>query len=160
MTSPLTTHAQSVQDVLSNNNLTCEVVELSASTRTAQEAAEAIGCQVGQIAKSLIFKTKESGITVLVLASGSNRVNEKTIEKHVGEKIEKADAAFTKTVTGFTIGGIPPVGHKQKIENIYIDEDLLSYPELWAAAGMPNAVFSLSCKDLVTLTSGMIISVD
>ena len=92
------------------------------------------------------------------MASGINRVNEKTIEKHVGEKIEKADADFARQTTGFAIGGIPPVGHIQTIET-FIDEDLLALDELWAAAGTPNAVFNLKTIDLQSLTNGKIISI-
>lgn len=150
--------AQSVQDVLAHKGLPLTVVELAASTRTAQDAALAIGCTVGQIVKSLIFCTKETRRPILVLASGPNRVDEKVIEQQVGEKIMKADADFTREVTGFAIGGIPPIGHKQHIET-YIDEDLLQYEEVWAAAGTPNAVFCLPSKELVALTGGKIIKI-
>jgi prolyl-tRNA editing enzyme YbaK/EbsC (Cys-tRNA(Pro) deacylase) len=151
--------AQSVQNALSQKGLECHVVEFPSSTRTAQEAADAIGCSVAQIVKSLIFKTKHSHKPVLVLASGPNRVNEVAIESYVGEKITKADADFTREVTGFAIGGIPPVGHTQQIEHIFIDQDLLKHQDLWAAAGTPHAVFKLQSKDLVALTAGKIISV-
>ncbi len=154
----LSKSAQSVQDALSKKGIEAKVVELPASTRTADEAAKAIGCQVAQIAKSLIFRTKQTHKAILVLASGINRVNEKTIARHVGEEIGKADADFTREVTGFAIGGIPPVGHVQKIET-YIDEDLLQYDELWAAAGTPNAVFSLSPLVLEDLTGGKVVSI-
>ncbi|MBS0359020.1 MAG: YbaK/EbsC family protein [Proteobacteria bacterium] len=154
----LSKSAQSVQDALSQKGLQFKVVELSASTRTAADAAATIGCEVAQIVKSLIFKTKHTKKPVLVLASGINRVNEKAIEKHLGEKLEKADADFTREVTGFAIGGIPPVGHKQAIET-FIDADLLKFEELWAAAGTPNAVFNLHSKDLESLASGKIISI-
>lgn len=150
--------AQSVQDVLHKKGLSCKVVELAASTRTAQEAADAIGCTVAQIVKSLVFSTKGSKKPILVLASGVNRVNEKTVAAQVGENIEKADAEFVREVTGFAIGGVPPVGHKQAIET-YIDEDLLRYPEIWAAAGTPHAVFSLNSAVLQELTNGKVIGV-
>lgn len=158
MSNSLSKSAQSVQDALTKYGLPLNVIELSASTRTAKEAAETIGCQVAQIIKSLIFKTKISRKPILVLASGVNRVNEKTIENLVGEQLEKADAAFTREITGFAIGGIPPIGHKQKLET-FVDEDLLQYEELWAAAGTPNAVFNLHSKDVVALTQGKIISI-
>lgn len=151
--------AQSVQDVLAKKGLTCKVVELSNSTRTAQDAAAAIGCDVAQIVKSLIFKTKETHRPVLVLASGPNRVNEKVIEALLGEKILKADAEFTRDITGFAIGGIPPIGHKEPIDLIFIDEDLLKFEDIWAAAGTPNAVFSLKGKDLCEMTKGKVISI-
>lgn len=154
----LSKSAQSVQDVLSKKGMEAKVVELPATTRTAEDAAKAIGCQVAQITKSLIFRTKHTNKPVLVLASGINRVNEKTIARAVGEEIVKADADFTREVTGFAIGGIPPIGHKQKIDT-YIDEDLLQYTEVWAAAGTPNAVFSLESSALKDLTEGTIIAI-
>lgn len=156
-TNILSRSAQSVQDALAKKGLQFKVVELPASTRTANDAAATIGCEVAQIVKSLIFQT-ETHKPILVLASGINRVNEKTIEAQVGEKITKADADFTRAVTGFAIGGIPPVGHKQKILT-FVDEDLLKYQELWAAAGTPNAVFNLNSVDLQNLTDGKIISI-
>jgi len=151
--------AQSVQDALARNGIDCKVLELSESTRTANDAATTIGCDVAQIVKSLIFKTKTTQKPVLILASGPNRVNEKVIESHLGEKITKADADFTKEITGFAIGGIPPVGHKQPIDFIFIDEDLLKFESVWAAAGTPNAVFNLQSKDLLSLTNGSVISI-
>jgi prolyl-tRNA editing enzyme YbaK/EbsC (Cys-tRNA(Pro) deacylase) len=150
--------AQSVQDVLDKKGMKTKVVELSTSCRTADDAAKSIGCQVAQIVKSLIFRTKNTHRPILVLASGINRVNEKMIALAVGEEIGKADADFTREATGFAIGGIPPVGHKQKIDT-YIDEDLLLHKELWAAAGTPNAVFSLDSSTLADLTEGKIISI-
>lgn len=157
---PLAKSAQSVQDALAKKGLTCKVLELSDSTRTAQDAATAIGCEVGQIVKSLIFKTKETHRPVLILASGPNRVNEKVIESFVREKIVKADADFTREITGFAIGGIPPIGHRELIELIFIDEDLLNFEEIWAAAGTPNAVFNLKGKDLLEMTNGKVISIN
>jgi prolyl-tRNA editing enzyme YbaK/EbsC (Cys-tRNA(Pro) deacylase) len=150
--------AQSVQDVLDQKGIVARVVELPESTRTADEAAKAIGCRVGQIVKSLIFRTQGSKKPVLVLASGSNRVNEKTIAHFVGEAIEKADASFTRDVTGFAIGGIPPIGHKQPIET-WIDEDLMQYEEVWAAAGTPHAVFSMKPAQVQEATDGSIINI-
>lgn len=154
----LSKSAQSVQDALTKKGLTLKVIELPASTRTAQEAAQAIGCEVAQIVKSLIFKTAVSKQPILVLASGPNRVNEKTIAKHAGQEIEKADADFTREVTGFAIGGIPPIGHAQKIQT-FIDEDLLKYKEVWAAAGTPHAVFCLESAMLEDLTDGTVIAI-
>lgn len=155
----LSKSAQSVQDALSKKGLKFTVIELSEGTRTANQAAETIGCEVAQIMKSLIFRTKETKKPVLVLASGINRVNEKIIEAEIGEKIEKADADFTREITGFAIGGIPPIGHKQIINNIYIDKDLFQYKELWAAAGTPHAVFCLNSTDIEKLISGKIIAI-
>jgi prolyl-tRNA editing enzyme YbaK/EbsC (Cys-tRNA(Pro) deacylase) len=157
-TGALTKSAQIVQEVLAKKGHSLHVVELSASTRTAKEAAATIGCTVAQIIKSLIFRTQTTGKPILILASGINRVNEQTIEKEIGEKISKADADFTREVTGFVIGVVPPIGHRQVIQTL-IDEDLLQYDELWAAAGTPNAVFNLRSRDLAALTGGKIISI-
>lgn len=155
----LSKNAEIVQKALCEKGLKFEVVELNASTRTANDAAMTIGCQVEQIIKSLLFRTKETQKPVLVLASGKNRVSEKIIQKYIGEKIEKADADFTREITGFAIGGIPPLGHKNLIPFVYIDEDLLQYEILWAAAGTPYAVFSLPAKELQKATGGKIISI-
>ncbi len=148
-----------VQKALEEKGLSCKVVELSSSTRTAQEAAASIGCEVGQIVKSLLFRTKISQKPVLILASGKNRVSEKAIEEKLLEKIEKADAEFTKEITGFAIGGIPPLGHKTPIDHVFIDEELLSYETIWAAAGTPFAVFSLPSLKLEYATNGKVISI-
>jgi prolyl-tRNA editing enzyme YbaK/EbsC (Cys-tRNA(Pro) deacylase) len=155
----LTKSAQSVQDALRLKGIeNSKVLELSDSTRTAVDAAAAIGCDVAQIVKSLIFKTQETEKAVLILVSGKNRVDERIIESHIGEKITKADAAFTREVTGFAIGGIPPIGHKQIIPFIFIDEDLLGFESVWAAAGTPNAVVNLETKDFPQVTGGKAIS--
>lgn len=159
MNKSLTKSAQSVQDTLNKKGIECLVIEISSSTRTANDAAIAIGCHISQIVKSLIFKTKQSNKPVLILASGQNRVIEKIIESYVGEQITKADANFTREVTGFAIGGIPPIGHKQLIDFIFIDEDLLKFDSVWAAAGTPNAVFNLQGKDLIEITNGKVISI-
>lgn len=151
--------AQSVQDALEQNGLVCNVIEMPSSTRTAEDAASAIECNISQIVKSLIFKTKQTNQPVLILASGPNRVNEKTIESYLHEELVKAHADFAREITGFAIGGIPPVGHKQVIKLIFIDEDLLKFDSVWAAAGTPNAVFNLQSKDLLEMTNGKIICI-
>lgn len=154
----LSPSAQRVQNALAERGFDFRVLELPSSTRTAVEAAETIGCTVAQIVKSLVFRTRETQRPVLVLASGVNRVNEKKLAARVGEKLEKADAGFVRDVTGFAIGGIPPVGHAQAVDT-YIDEDLLRFEELWAAAGTPNAVFCLTSEQLVSLTAGQVTTV-
>lgn len=113
---------------------------------------------MGQIVKSLIFKGKETGKPILILASGPNRVNEKRIADYAGEGIGKADAEFVRTVTGFAIGGVPPIGHAQAMET-YLDEDFLKYQTIWAAAGTPNAIFELATEDLQKMTGGKIVSI-
>jgi prolyl-tRNA editing enzyme YbaK/EbsC (Cys-tRNA(Pro) deacylase) len=144
-----------VQEALGALGMAFEVREFPASTRTAAEAAETIGCEVAQIAKSLIFKGRESGRPVLVIASGVNRVDEKRIAALLGEKIGRADADFVREKTGFAIGGVPPVAHRE-IPLTFIDRDLLSYDSIWAAAGTPNAVFPLRASQLAGLTGGIV----
>ncbi|ETO93428.1 YbaK/EbsC family protein [Legionella oakridgensis] len=156
---PLSQSAQSVQTALLKKGLTVEILELSSSTHTAHDAATSLGCDVGQIMKSLLFRSTETNQPILILASGANRVNEKSIETLLGEKITKADADFTRDITGFAIGGVPPLGHKQIIHSIFIDEDLLKFETLWAAAGTPHAVFSLYARDIEWLIHGQIVSV-
>ncbi len=115
----LSKSAQTVQQALAKKGLAFEVLELSASTRTANDAANTIGCEVAQIMKSLLFCSAKTKQPVLVLASGVNRVNEKIIEQWVGEKIVKAEVQFTRDITGFAIGGVPPIAHKQTITHIF-----------------------------------------
>lgn len=158
MSTNLKKSAEKVQTVLNEFGFELNVMELSDSTRTAQEAATTIGCTVSQIAKSLIFKGKTSQKPILIVASGTNRVSEKAIKQYIGEKLEKADADFVLEHTGFAIGGIPPIGHKNPITT-FIDEDLMQYEEIWAAAGTPNAVFKLTPKTLSEITSGNIVCV-
>ena len=154
----LSSSAQKIQDLLTTLGYPYTVIEHAESTRTAQEAADRAGCALGQIVKSLIFKGKESGKPILVLTSGANRVDEKRISGYAGEPIGKADADFARTVTGFVIGGVPPIGHLQKMET-YIDEDFLGYPTIWAAAGTPNAIFELKTADLPIMTGGKVVTV-
>lgn len=158
MSEGLKKSAQKVQEALNQYGLSLKVVELPQSTRTAQEASEAIGCEVGQIAKSLIFKCRDSQKPVLIIASGVNRVNEKLLKTYTGERLEKADADYVLEQTGFVIGGIPPVGHNNPMTT-FIDEDLLRYEEIWAAAGTPHAVFKLTPDDLLKMTRGKVVSV-
>ena len=158
MSSELSPSVQKVQDAIKNLGFSIEVVELEATTRTSEEAAQAVGCKVEQIAKSLVFHTGVSHRPILVIASGLNRVNEKKMADLISEPIGKADADFVRRHTGFAIGGVPPVGHLEKLE-IFIDEDLLRYQEIWAAAGSPHAVFKLTPSDLVKMTGGRVTSV-
>lgn len=128
-----------------------------AGTRTAVDAAAAIGCDVAQIVKSLVFR-KDSGGALLVLASGRSRVDEAKVGALVGEPIGKADAAFVREVTGFAIGGVPPAGHGEPIDTL-VDQDLLSLGELWAAAGTPQTVFPIAAEELVRVTGGRVADV-
>ena len=128
------------------------------TTRTADDAARAVGCGVGQIVKSLVFQGKETRLPILAAASGLNRVNEKKLARLVAEPVLKADAGFVRENTGFAIGGVPPVGHAKRMR-IFIDEDLFQYGEIWAAAGNPRAVFKLTPVELLKITGGQVVSV-
>lgn len=150
--------AQRVQDVLNQLGIACQVVTLPASTRTAAEAAAAVGCAVGQIAKSLVFRGMTSATPILVIASGTNRVNEAQLATLIGEPIGKADAAFVRAHTGYAIGGVAPVGHPQPLRT-FIDVDLLTYAGIWAAAGTPNSVFALPPADLLRMTGGEVVTI-
>jgi prolyl-tRNA editing enzyme YbaK/EbsC (Cys-tRNA(Pro) deacylase) len=151
----LSPSVQRVRDALAARGFTGEIRELAQSTRSAAEAAAALGCQVDQIAKSLVFRGAESDRVVLVIACGANRVDEMKVAAFVGEPIAKADAAFVRARTGFAIGGVPPVGHAAAPHTL-IDEDLLKWAEIWAAAGSPNAIFRLTPAELVAMTGGRV----
>jgi len=123
-------------------------------TRTARDAAAAIGCDLGQIAKSLVFRRADTEAAVLVVASGRNRVDTGKVGRLLGAKLEKADARFVRDTTGYAIGGVAPFGHVGAVE-IVIDAGLADYPVIWAAAGSPSAVFSITYDQLVTGTRGL-----
>jgi len=158
MSDELKSSAQKVQKALQAQGLNCEIVQMQETTRTAKDAAQAVGCEVGQIVKSLIFKSKQSRKPILVVASGANRVNEKVLGQQISEPVKMANAEFVREMTGFAIGGVPPVGHQHPL-TIFIDEDLLQYEEIWAAAGTPHAVFKLTPDELKMITDGKVISV-
>jgi prolyl-tRNA editing enzyme YbaK/EbsC (Cys-tRNA(Pro) deacylase) len=143
--------AQTIQAVLGSDFV---VVEFLASTKTSADAAAAVGCAVGQIAKSIVFKTVKDQKPVLVIASGTNRVDEKKVSAVIGEKVKSADAEFVMAHAGVAPGGVPPVGHiVQPI--VVLDQDLQQYDVIWAAAGTPHAVFQLQWNDLVMMTNGL-----
>jgi prolyl-tRNA editing enzyme YbaK/EbsC (Cys-tRNA(Pro) deacylase) len=154
----LSSSAQKIQDILDGLGSNYKVIEFSESTRTAQEAADRVSCRLGQIVKSMIFRGQTTNKAILVLTSGSNRVDEKKISQYAGETVTRASPDFVRMMTGFAIGGVPPIGHAQPLET-YLDEDLLQYPIVWAAAGTPNAVFELVSSDLVKITHGRIVRV-
>ena len=159
MSEPLSPSARKVQEALDALGFGMrQVVELPDSTRTAAEAAAAIGCTVAQIAKSLVFKGKTSGSPILVIASGVNRVNTQRLAELIGEAIDKPDADYVRDKTGFVIGGVPPVGHSTPLIT-FIDEDLRQFGTIWAAAGTPRAVFELTPDDLEKMTGGRVIDV-
>ena len=154
----LSASAARVQAALEAAGATFEVKELDASTRTAKDAAAAIGCTVAQIAKSIVFRARDTDRPILVIASGVNRIDEAKVEAALGEGLGKADADFVRARTGYVIGGVPPLGHAERVET-FIDADLLALGEIWAAAGTPRAVFRLTADRLVEMTGGRVIEV-
>ena len=151
--------AQKVQIELARRGFANVVIELPGSTRTAQEAADQIGCSVAQIAKSIIFRIKETDEPLLIVTSGTNRVNEKYVSKMLNVKLSKADADFIREKIGYVIGGVPPIGHLSPVKTL-IDEDLHQYATIWAAGGHPFAVFELTYQQLVEMTEGKVTVVD
>lgn len=185
----LSSEALRVQKALDKFDLPLEVLELPNSTRTSQEAAEAIGCELGQIAKSMVFENRDTGEVILIIVSGSNRVEVERlgemVDTTVGETRKQPSVLQGSTVveapveqisqernssfrlaspkivlekTGFAVGGVPPVGHRNSLPT-YIDRDLEQYDEIWAAAGTAHAVFRLTPEDLRKITGGAVVEV-
>ena len=152
--SALSSSAQRVQDALDAAGVTTRIVEYDVPARTSAEAAAVLGCTVGQIAKSLVFRSA-SGTPVLVIASGAHRVDEAKIAALAGEPIAKADASFVRTATGYAIGGIPPLAHATR-SRTFIDRNLLAYQTVYAAGGTPHAMFPISPADLVRVAQGTV----
>ncbi|WP_416546763.1 YbaK/EbsC family protein [Limnohabitans sp. DCL3] len=148
---------QRVAQVLQDANHPHAPLMLEGAARTAQEAADGLGVQLGQIAKSVIFKRKEDGVTVLVVTSGDRRVDEKKVAALVG-KIGRADPDFVKAQTGFSIGGVSPVAHLNPPVTL-LDQDLWRFDVVWAAAGHPHGVFQLQPEDLKRLTGAPVADV-
>ncbi len=151
---PLSASAQRVQDALAAAGVAARIVEYDVPARTSAEAAAVLGCTVGQIAKSLVFRAA-SGAPVLVIASGAQRVDEAKIGALAGEAIGKADAAFVRAVTGYAIGGIPPLAHPTPLRT-FIDRNLLRYETVYAAGGTPHAMFPITPADLVRVAGGSV----
>lgn len=158
MEKALSPSAQKVQDALNALGYPFKVRESELHTRTAQQAADTAGCTLGQITKSLIFKGQNSGKPILVLTSGANRVDEARISSFMQEPIGRADPDFVRAVTGFAIGGVPPIAHAQPMDT-FIDEDLMTYATIWAAAGTPNSIFELTPVALKAMTGGRVVQV-
>ena len=147
-----------VQEALAAAGGGHEVIALEQSARTSAQAASAVGCKVDQIAKSLVFRGQSSQRAILVIASGANRVDEGKVAALISEPVGRADADFVRQRTGFAIGGVAPVAHAEPL-TILIEEDLMRWSEIWAAAGHPNTVFKLTPDDLVRLTGGRVAAV-
>ena len=149
LTSP---SVERVRDALARAGLKPAIVELPGAARTAKAAAEYLGCEIAQIANSLVFRAEASGSALLVMSSGAKRVDVARLAALVGEPVGKADADFVRSQTGFAIGGVPPVGHA--VRRTFVERSLAAYRELWAAAGHPHTVFRLTYPELVRITGG------
>jgi prolyl-tRNA editing enzyme YbaK/EbsC (Cys-tRNA(Pro) deacylase) len=158
MSEPLSQSAARFQEAIAGLGFSGRVVQLEATTRTARDAAQAIGCGVEQICKSLVFRGEHTGEPVLVIASGVNRVDEKLIHAIVAEPVGMAKADYVRERSGYAIGGVPPFGHPMRLRTI-VDADLLQYPTVWAAAGHPRAVFELTPTDLLRVSEGQVAAV-
>jgi len=145
--------AERVQRALEAANVVAQVIELTVAARTAQQAADALKIAVGQIAKSLIFRTAITGRAVLVIAAGDRRVDEQRIARLVGEPIERAEPAFVRDHSGFAIGGVAPVAHARPMLT-FIDASLRRFQTVWAAGGTPHCVFPIAVDDLVRISGG------
>lgn len=141
---------------LATNGFGIEVRAFPQGTRTAADAARAVGCELGQIVKSLVFVA--GGRPVVVLVSGANRLDERRLGGVAGEPVAKADAETARAATGYAIGGVPPFGHATELA-VYMDEDLLAYPVVWAAAGRPDSVFEIEPARLRELSRAVVLEV-
>jgi prolyl-tRNA editing enzyme YbaK/EbsC (Cys-tRNA(Pro) deacylase) len=142
-----------VRRALAGAGVASDIIELPGAARTAKAAAEFLGCDVAQIANSLVFRTQVTGAAVLVMSSGARRVDLDRLAGHVGEAVGKADADFVREHTGFAIGGVAPVGHVADLRR-FVERSLAAHREIWAAAGHPHTVFRLSYADLLRITGG------
>lgn len=150
--------AQMFQDQMQSRGFSNPIIELPDSTRTAKEAAQSIGCRVEEIAKSIVFKLQSTGEPILIVASGTNRINEQTIEQEIADTLDKASPSFVKEKTGYSIGGVPPTGHSTSILTL-LDEDLGKYDSIWAAAGHAMAVFKTNFQELQEMTGAKVMNV-
>jgi len=150
--------ARRVQDALAAAGLASRVIELAVAARTSQQAADALGIGVGQIAKSLVFRAGTSDRAVLVIAAGDRRVDEARIAAYLGEPIDRADPAFVREHSGFAIGGVAPLAHAKPMVT-FVDRSLRRFDTVWAAGGTPHCVFPLSPEELVRVSGGREIAV-
>jgi prolyl-tRNA editing enzyme YbaK/EbsC (Cys-tRNA(Pro) deacylase) len=142
-----------VRAALAACGVAAEIVELPGAARSAKAAAAFLGCAIGQIANSLVFRAPSTDRALLVMSSGARRVDTARLAALAGEPIGKADADFVRRHTGFAIGGVPPIGHRSSL-GTYVEKSLAAHPEIWAAAGHPHTVFCLSYAELVRITGG------
>ena len=151
--SALPASAQRVQTALSLLGIDSRVIELAAAARTSQQAADALGVEVGRIAKSLVFRASRSSRAVLVIAAGDRRVDETRVAAALGEPIERATPEFVRQHTGFAIGGVAPLGHPAPLST-FVDASLRRFDTVWAAGGTPHCVFPIAPGALVAASAG------
>ena len=149
---------QKVIEAFKEENINIEILNLDVSTKTSQEAADAVNCDIKQIAKSIVFFESSKNKLVQIFVSGPNRVNIESFQKQTNLTIEKADADFVRESTGFAIGGVAPLGHKNK-PIYYLDSKLVEFDEVWCAAGTPSSLFKLKTEDLLNVTQAKIINI-
>ena len=149
---------QRVEIALRAAGLDSAIVELPGAAHTAKLAAQFLGCDVAQIANSLVFRGVPSNTPILVMSSGARRVDTKKLAAVAGEEIGKADAEFVRAATGLAFGGVAPVGHTGKLRT-FVERSLAAWPEIWAAAGHPSTVFRLTYAELVRITGGVEVDV-
>ena len=147
-----------VRDALARAGLDAEIIELPGAARTARAAADYLGCDVGQIANSLVFRAQASDRAILVMSSGARRVDMARLGALLGEPVAKADADFVRRRTGFVIGGVAPVGHTGELDK-FVDRSLAAYDAIWAAAGHPHTVFRMTYAQLLAMTGGAAVDV-
>jgi prolyl-tRNA editing enzyme YbaK/EbsC (Cys-tRNA(Pro) deacylase) len=147
-----------VTKALKDLGIEAEVLTFTESTKTSQEAADMAGCELAQIAKSIIFRAKKADRAVLVITSGINKVDTKLIRDHLGEKPDKADADFVREKTGYVIGGVPAIAHAEE-PIVYFDETLCQFDEIWSAAGSPYSIYKIKTEDLIRITGAKVIKV-
>ena len=152
--------SRKVADALAAAGIETEIIEFAESTRTADEAAAAVGTTVGRIVKSLVFTAGNRGEDgdepILILVSGDNRLDTAKLSAHLERPVRRADADLVRAATGFAIGGVPPLGHTRPLP-VYIDQDLMGYDSVYAAAGTPNSVFPIAPADLRRVTGGTVL---
>ena len=148
---------KSVQKVLTEHGLPFEVKEFS-EKQTLGDLSKSIGCASGQIAKSMIFRTKFTGIAILIILSGANYIDEKEMRRRFCEKLVLADEEFVLALTGFSIEAIPPFAHLSQIDQVYLDKDLQRWDTVWISAGVVNSFLQIPTKQLIKLSKGKVIS--
>ena len=147
-----------VIDAFKQKGIEIDILNLDVSTKTSQEAADAVGCDIEQIAKSIVFFESIQNKLVQIFVSGPNKVNLESFQNQTNLRIEKADAEYVRESTGFAIGGVAPLGHKNR-PLYFIDETLIDFHEVWCAAGTPSSLFKLKTEDLLKATEAKILNI-